>query len=88
MIQDILVIGCCSLKFYRGHRYGLVGPNGVGKSTLLRRMARGSIPGVPSYMKIVYLQQEIPQIPNITIEEFLRKGIDDADQMLNGNQQG
>eukprot|EP01034_Spumella_vulgaris_P030769 gene30769-38031_t len=32
------------LKLYPGRKYGLVGDNGVGKSTLLRCMARGSIP--------------------------------------------
>eukprot|EP01038_Epipyxis_sp_PR26KG_P005070 gene5070-7075_t len=64
-----------SLKFLKGHIYGLVGSNGVGKSTLLRRMARGSIPGLASYFRIVYLQQELPNIPNHTVESFIRNGI-------------
>ena len=31
------------LVLAHGHRYGLIGRNGVGKTTLLRRMAAGSI---------------------------------------------
>ena len=32
----------------RGHRYGLVGQNGVGKTTLLTRIAAGDIAGFPA----------------------------------------
>jgi ABC-type multidrug transport system fused ATPase/permease subunit len=33
------------LRLAFGHRYGLVGPNGVGKTTLLKAMTSGKIPG-------------------------------------------
>ena len=39
-------------------RYGLIGRNGVGKSTLLRRLASKSIPGFPIQMKVLFVQQE------------------------------
>lgn len=47
-----------SLSLQQGHRYGLVGRNGVGKSTLLKRIARGSLPGFPPHLRCFYLQQE------------------------------
>ncbi|KAG2450914.1 hypothetical protein HYH02_004746 [Chlamydomonas schloesseri] len=41
-----------------GVRYGLIGRNGTGKSTLLRALADKTIPGLPRDMKIVYVEQE------------------------------
>jgi energy-coupling factor transporter ATP-binding protein EcfA2 len=39
-------------------RYGLVGKNGVGKSTLLRRMALCAIPGFPRHLRVYLVEQE------------------------------
>ena len=47
-----------SIKLEQKHRYALIGENGSGKSTLLRRMALGAIPGWPSHIRTIYLQQE------------------------------
>lgn len=41
-----LLVGA-TLTLYYGRRYGLVGRNGVGKSTLMDRMARKLIKGMP-----------------------------------------
>lgn len=45
------------LKLNYGARYGLVGPNGIGKSTLLQAMADGLVEGLPSSLKILYVNQ-------------------------------
>lgn len=47
------------LKLLRGHKYGLVGQNGVGKSTLLGRIAQKDINGFPTGIKCVFVQHEI-----------------------------
>ena len=65
------ILDNASLKFNIEHRYGLLGANGVGKSTLLRRIVRGSIPGIPQYFNIHYLQQEVPSVVDISVYEFL-----------------
>ncbi|KAI8952930.1 P-loop containing nucleoside triphosphate hydrolase protein [Xylaria longipes] len=41
-----------------GHRYGLVGNNGVGKSTLLRALSRRDLP-IPTHISILHVEQEI-----------------------------
>ncbi|KAI1501407.1 P-loop containing nucleoside triphosphate hydrolase protein [Biscogniauxia marginata] len=41
-----------------GHRYGLVGHNGVGKSTLLRALSRRELP-IPTHISILHVEQEI-----------------------------
>lgn len=41
-----------------GHRYGLVGHNGVGKSTLLRALSRRELP-IPPHISILHVEQEV-----------------------------
>eukprot|EP00798_Chlamydomonas_sp_ICE-L_P029146 gene29146-32366_t len=46
----------CSIT--AGRRYGLAGPNGMGKSTLLRMIARRQIP-VPDSLDVLLVEQEV-----------------------------
>ena len=41
-----------------GQHYGLVGRNGVGKSSLLRAISQRYIEGIPKFMHIVHVEQE------------------------------
>lgn len=47
-----------SLTLAYGRRYGLVGNNGVGKSTLLRALSRREI-AVPTHISILHVEQEV-----------------------------
>ncbi|KAJ1481544.1 P-loop containing nucleoside triphosphate hydrolase protein [Baffinella frigidus] len=47
------------LHLARGARYGIVGHNGVGKTTLLNRIAARDISGFPEHINVVYVQHEI-----------------------------
>jgi len=47
-----------SLKLISGRRYGLVGKNGIGKTTLLRYMSKYEIDGFPKYLRIQHVEQE------------------------------
>jgi len=50
----------CVLRLVTGHRYGLNGRNGKGKSTLLRHIAAMRVKGFPQLLSIHYVAQEIP----------------------------
>jgi ATP-binding cassette, subfamily F, member 3 len=47
-----------SLTLAYGRRYGLVGNNGIGKSTLLRALSRRDI-AVPTHISILHVEQEV-----------------------------
>jgi len=47
-----------SVKISHGKRYGLVGPNGMGKSTLLNLLAWRKIP-VPKNIDVLLVEQEV-----------------------------
>ena len=47
------------MDIQKGHRYGLIGRNGVGKSCLLQRLAQKSIPGMPHDMRVLLVQQQL-----------------------------
>jgi len=60
----------------RGHRYGLIGRNGVGKSTLLRRLAQKVIPGMPLDMRVLLVQQQIEGSDDSAINVLLSADFD------------
>ena len=53
--QELISYGTLALTY--GRNYGLVGRNGVGKSSLLRAIARKEIK-VPSFLHVVHVEQE------------------------------
>jgi ATP-binding cassette, subfamily F, member 3 len=51
-----------SLTLAYGRRYGLVGQNGVGKSTLLRALSRREV-AIPTHISILHVEQEVKSLP-------------------------
>ena len=48
-----------SFTLVRGRRYGLIGRNGKGKSTLLRGLASRQVGGIPDGLTVHYVSQEV-----------------------------
>ena len=47
-----------SLNIAHGRRYGFVGPNGQGKTTLLKMIASGDLK-IPPRIDVLYVEQEV-----------------------------
>jgi ATPase subunit of ABC transporter with duplicated ATPase domains len=85
-----LVLSDVSLTVAPGSRIGVVGPNGVGKSTLLSALAgelvpdSGSLTRSPKSASVGLLPQEPDRLPDETLMEFLarRTGVADAQRRL------
>ncbi|KAI0133581.1 P-loop containing nucleoside triphosphate hydrolase protein [Xylariales sp. AK1849] len=57
-IGGLRILMDTNLTLAYGHRYGLVGNNGVGKSTLLRALSRRELP-IPTHISILHVEQEL-----------------------------
>lgn len=57
-IGGLRILSDTTLTLAFGRRYGLVGQNGIGKSTLLRALARRELP-IPKHITILHVEQEV-----------------------------
>lgn len=64
------VLSDTTLTLSYGHRYGLIGQNGIGKSTLLRALSRRELP-VPKHITILHVEQEIQGDDTIALQSVL-----------------
>jgi ATP-binding cassette, subfamily F, member 3 len=67
-IEGRVLLGGFSARIERGDAIGLIGPNGTGKSTLLRaltgeRQADAGTVRVPGSVRIAYYRQDLAQVP-------------------------
>jgi ABC-type cobalamin/Fe3+-siderophores transport system ATPase subunit len=61
-----------TMDILKGHRYGVLGRNGVGKSTLFRALADHQIPGVPRNYRVVLVNQQQADVPSAGITTALQ----------------
>ncbi|MFP5320648.1 MAG: ABC-F family ATP-binding cassette domain-containing protein [Acidimicrobiia bacterium] len=88
-----VVLDGVTLTVASGHRIGVVGPNGVGKSTLLRLLAgdlepgSGTVARVPAHATVGHLTQELDVRPGETIAQVIgrRTGAEMAQRELDAS---
>jgi ATP-binding cassette subfamily F protein 3 len=57
-ISGLRILTDTTLTLAYGRRYGLVGKNGIGKSTLLRALSRREV-AIPTHITILHVEQEV-----------------------------
>ncbi len=57
-IGALKILTDTNLTLAYGRRYGLVGKNGIGKSTLLRALSKREVP-IPTHISILHVEQEV-----------------------------
>ncbi len=82
------VLSNISLQFYPDAKIGIVGPNGTGKSTLMKIMAGRDTEFVGEawageHITVGYLEQEPQLDPTKTVMENVREGVKDVATMMN-----
>ena len=85
----VQVLDHVSLVVAPGDRVGIVGPNGIGKSTLLRVLAGLEQPDAGRVIRggaVGYLPQELETRPGETVRDYLarRTGVGHAEQEMDG----
>lgn len=68
------ILSGADLTMAHGRRYGLIGRNGIGKSTLLRNLALREVPS-PSHISVLYVEQEIAGDETTALESVLRADV-------------
>lgn len=73
------ILSDTSLTLAYGRRYGLVGQNGIGKSTLLRALSRREL-NIPKHITILHVEQEIrgddtPALQTVLDADVWRKSL-------------
>ncbi|KAJ3642747.1 hypothetical protein Zmor_025504 [Zophobas morio] len=68
---DRILLQGADLSLAFGRRYGLVGRNGLGKSTLLRMISNGQL-RIPSHISILHVEQEVIGDDTLAIESVLQ----------------
>ncbi|EKM83676.1 hypothetical protein AGABI1DRAFT_66547 [Agaricus bisporus var. burnettii JB137-S8] len=68
------ILSGASLTLAHGRRYGLIGRNGVGKSTLLRHIAMREVP-IPPHITILFVEQEVIGDDTTAIDSVLKADV-------------
>lgn len=75
------------LSLASGRRYGLIGRNGLGKTTLLKMLASRNL-RVPAHISILHVEQEVAgdetmALQSVLESDTLREGLLEEEKKLN-----
>lgn len=83
---DKTLLQGADLTLVYGRRYGMVGRNGIGKSTLLKMISSGQLK-IPSHISVLHVEQEVVGDDTIALDSVLecdikRQSLLDAERKL------
>lgn len=58
---------------------GLVGRNGIGKTTFLKHLAAHAFPGIPKHLQILHIEQEIEGTTTSVLQTILQTDLERED---------
>ena len=67
--EKVLIRGA-NITLSYGRRYGFVGRNGLGKTTLLRMIAEGQLK-IPSHISLLHVEQEVVGDDTVALDSVL-----------------
>lgn len=72
-----------ALRLVHGRRYGLIGRNGIGKTTLLKHMANFDIEGFPRHHRVLHVKQEVQSSDETVLTVVLNSDVERNNLMAN-----
>ena len=69
-----------TLELTYGHRYGLIGSNGSGKTTMMKSIASRDIP-IPPHIDIYFLQEGVPATELTALESVLEEARKEVERL-------
>jgi ATP-binding cassette subfamily F protein 3 len=69
------LITCSDITIVYGRKYGLIGRNGMGKTTLLKHISNREI-DIPSHMSVLHVEQEIEGTDTTVIQAVLQADVE------------
>lgn len=71
-----------NLTLVYGRKYGLIGRNGVGKTTFLKHLSSKAIEGIPWWLQILHIEQEVAATEKSALEIVLETDRERRDLLL------
>eukprot|EP00052_Salpingoeca_macrocollata_P008989 m.70849 g.70849 ORF g.70849 m.70849 type:complete len:744 (-) comp16868_c0_seq1:298-2529(-) len=65
-----------NLTLVYGRRYGLIGRNGVGKTTFLKHFAAKAVDGIPWFLQVLHIEQEVASSDRSALETVLATDVE------------
>jgi len=73
--KSMILLRDADLTIAHGRKYGLIGPNGTGKSTLLRHISQRHLP-IPKHIQMLHVEQEIEGTEQIALDAVLEADVE------------
>eukprot|EP00730_Choanoeca_flexa_P020452 TRINITY_DN9987_c0_g1_i1.p1 TRINITY_DN9987_c0_g1~~TRINITY_DN9987_c0_g1_i1.p1 ORF type:complete len:770 (+),score=186.99 TRINITY_DN9987_c0_g1_i1:53-2362(+) len=70
-LAGLTILEDANLTLVYGRKYGLVGRNGVGKTTFLKHIAGKALDGIPWYLQILHIEQEVAECDTSALQLVL-----------------